>query len=78
MLDPLCRTCGIRHPYGPCPQPVMSKLSEEAKAVLRRKEPKPIMDPPATSVSAGKFDRAAYQRAYMREYMRKKRAEAKK
>ena len=59
MEHPRCRTCGERHPSGPCPQ----NNKAEAAADDNGMAPKPEKV----------FDRAAYQREYMRKYMRKRR-----
>jgi hypothetical protein len=62
------RSPDTHRPSPPSPKEVMPhaaphpRLSGHDKAV------------PQSSVAGGDFDRAAYQRAYMRDYMRRRRA----
>jgi hypothetical protein len=71
MLDPLCRTCGERHRYGPCPQkslrtpPVQKPVVEDVRKVGCG-----VDLPTQGATTPAKFDWVKYQR----EYMRKKRA----
>ena len=52
------------------PPPILEPLSSKAGSVLS-------VSPATTGGSRTRFDRAAYQRNYMKEYMRRYRAKAK-
>jgi hypothetical protein len=69
MLDPICRTCGERHRYGPCPQHFVK--SPEKK---KRLEPllKPLQPKPEAKPTKAEFDRLKYQRELMRKRRAKK------
>jgi hypothetical protein len=86
MLDPLCKTCGERHRYGPCPQkslrtpavkkPVPNDNPEafaKLDAALEKldEEKKGLRTPPVQKPAPAKFDKVKYQR----ELMRKRRAQ---
>ena len=67
MEKPLCRLCRHRHYAGEAH--VWPAEPNEASAVSIDTKPR------VTTVSSGKFDRVAYQRAYMKVW-RKRRAQA--
>lgn len=81
MEAPKCKICRQRH-YGPC-YAIGIATFEESKArtiAIASGKHKPAPSEPKvwiTPETATKFDRTTYQRDYMREYMRKRRAAAK-
>jgi hypothetical protein len=72
MLDPLCKTCGERHRYGPCPQKSLRTPPGKKPVVADvRKVGRGADLPTQGATTPAKFDKVAYQR----EYMKKRRAQ---
>jgi hypothetical protein len=71
MKAPICRLCGVSHWLGEGHRWPASAPAELVAAVCALC-PGEAVD--SSEVKKGKFDRVAYQREYMRDYMRKRRA----
>jgi hypothetical protein len=83
MKGPRCRLCGEHH-WGACAfKPDPAEIREMVDTPQRALAPKPIEPPqpaeptrrkPGRPRGAKPFDRDAYRRAYMRQYIRRRRA----
>lgn len=82
MEHPKCRICETRHsPREACSFVALEKIGVGSELTRAREVtllPKAVRTEVISEVvKTGKFDRAAYHKAYMREYMRRRRAKAK-